>query len=147
MVKTVKWVALGLAGAVAFRVFMFLVPYVFVLVAFLGFAAGESNRPPTEVAADFGAAGLVASGVQNLADEPFSTRLVALIGGLVAGLLGVYNLASLLQQQGVLFEVRRFEPELYAAVTCGLSLLAIFAAWLPARRAAVIEPMVALRSE
>lgn len=73
-----------LAGAVAFRAFMFLVPYVFVLVAFLGFAAGESNRPPTEVAADFGAAGLVASGVQNLADEPFSTRLVALIGGLVA---------------------------------------------------------------
>jgi uncharacterized BrkB/YihY/UPF0761 family membrane protein len=73
-----------LAGAVAFRTFMFLVPYVFVLVAFLGFAAGQSNRPPTEVAADFGAAGLVASGVQNLADEPFTTRLVALIGGLVA---------------------------------------------------------------
>jgi uncharacterized BrkB/YihY/UPF0761 family membrane protein len=73
-----------LAGAIAFRAFMFLVPYVFVLVAFLGFAAGQSNRPPTEVAADFGAAGLVASGVQNLADEPFSTRLVALIGGLVA---------------------------------------------------------------
>lgn len=73
-----------LAGAVAFRAFMFLVPYVFVLVAFLGFAAGQSNRPPTEVAADFGAAGLVASGVQNLADEPFSTRLVALVGGLVA---------------------------------------------------------------
>jgi putative ABC transport system permease protein len=70
-----------------------------------------------------------------------------LVAGLAAGLFGVYNLASLLQQQGVLFEVRRFEPELYAAVTFGLSLLAIFAAWLPARRAAVIEPMVALRSE
>jgi hypothetical protein len=34
-----------LAGAVAFRLFMFLVPYVFVLVAFLGFAAGQSDRP------------------------------------------------------------------------------------------------------
>ena len=70
-----------------------------------------------------------------------------LVAGLSAGLFGVYNLASLLQQQGVLFEIRRFQPELYAAVTFGLSLLAIFAAWLPARRAAVIEPMVALRSE
>jgi uncharacterized BrkB/YihY/UPF0761 family membrane protein len=73
-----------LAGAVAFRAFMFLVPYVFVLVAFLGFAAGQSNRPPTEVAADFGAAGLVASGVRNLAEESFSTRLIALVGGVVA---------------------------------------------------------------
>jgi uncharacterized BrkB/YihY/UPF0761 family membrane protein len=73
-----------LAGAVAFRAFMFMVPYVFVLVASLGFAAGQSNRPPTEVAADFGAAGLVASGVRNLAHESFSTRLIALVGGLVA---------------------------------------------------------------
>jgi uncharacterized BrkB/YihY/UPF0761 family membrane protein len=73
-----------LAGAIAFRLFMFLVPYVFVLVAFLGFAAGQSSRSPSEVAADFGVAGLAATAVGNLAEESYWTRLVALVGGLVA---------------------------------------------------------------
>jgi putative ABC transport system permease protein len=73
--------------------------------------------------------------------------MLPLLGGLAAGLFGVYGIATLLQQQGVLFEVRRFEPGLYASVTLGLFLLALVAAWVPARRAAVIEPMVALRSE
>ena len=70
-----------------------------------------------------------------------------LVAGLAAGLVGVYNLASLLQRQGVLFEVNRFDPAVYAALTAALSGLAIFAAWLPARRAARIEPLVSLRSE
>lgn len=86
-----------LAASVAFRAFMFFVPYVFVLVAFLGFAAGQSNRPPTEVAADFGAAGLVASGVRTLADESFTTRLIALIGGVVAVFLAAKAAVKTLQ--------------------------------------------------
>lgn len=72
---------------------------------------------------------------------------VPLVCGLAAGLLAVYSMTTHLQQQGVLFEVRRFEPGLYAGVTLALFLLAIVAAWIPARRAALIEPMVALRSE
>jgi putative ABC transport system permease protein len=72
---------------------------------------------------------------------------VPVVGGLAAGLLGIYNLASLLQQRGVLFEVNQFEPGLYTVVTLALSVLAIAAAWLPARRAARVQPMVALRSE
>ena len=70
-----------------------------------------------------------------------------LVGGLAAGLLGVYNLTLLLHRQGVLFEVDRFEPGLYALVTLALSVLATAAAWLPARRAARVQPMVALRYE
>jgi predicted permease len=72
---------------------------------------------------------------------------VPLVCGLAAGLFAVYSMTTLLQQQGVLFEVRRFEPGLYAGVTLALFLLALVAAWIPARRAALIEPMVALRSE
>ena len=70
-----------------------------------------------------------------------------LLCGLAAGLFGVYSMTTLLQQQGVLFEVRRFEPGLYAGVTLALFLLGLVAAWIPARRAALIEPMLALRSE
>jgi putative ABC transport system permease protein len=72
---------------------------------------------------------------------------VPLICGLAVGLFAVYSMTTLLQQQGVLFEVRRFEPGLYAGVTLTLFLLALVAAWIPARRAALIEPMVALRTE
>jgi uncharacterized BrkB/YihY/UPF0761 family membrane protein len=100
-----------LAGAVAFRAFMFMVPYVFVLVAFLGFAAGQSNRPPTDVAADFGAAGLVASGVRSLAEESFSTRLVALVGGLVAVFLAAKAAVKTLQTvYGLIWGVALSKP-------------------------------------
>ena len=70
-----------------------------------------------------------------------------LLGGLAAGFLGVYNIATLLRQQGLLFEVRRFEPGLYASVTLAFLVVAVAAAWIPARRAAVIQPMAALRGD
>jgi putative ABC transport system permease protein len=70
-----------------------------------------------------------------------------LVFGLAGGLLAIYNLAYLLQRQGVLFEVGQFAPGLYAAVTVVLAVLALLAAWLPARHAGRVEPMVALRSE
>jgi putative ABC transport system permease protein len=71
----------------------------------------------------------------------------ALLVGLATGLLAIYNLAYLLQRQGVLFEVSQSDPTLYWTVTVALSGLALFAVWLPAHRAGRVEPMVALRSE
>ena len=76
-----------LAGAVGFRLFMLLVPYSFVVVATLGFVAGRSDEPPSEVAANFGAAGLAATAVKGLADKSFWTGFLALAGGVVALLL------------------------------------------------------------
>ncbi len=70
-----------------------------------------------------------------------------LLCGLAAGLFGVYGMTILLKQQAVLFEVGRFEPGVYAAVTLALFVLALVAAWIPACRATRIDPMVALRSE
>ena len=71
----------------------------------------------------------------------------ALAAGLAAGLLAIYNLSHLLQRQGVLFGVSQSDPALYSTVTIALSVLALVAVWLPARRAGRVEPIVALRTD
>jgi ABC-type lipoprotein release transport system permease subunit len=45
----------------------------------------------------------------------------------------------------VLFNVSPTDPETLALVTAVLTLVAITAAWIPARRATRIDPAVALR--
>jgi len=71
--------------------------------------------------------------------------LVLAIAGSVAGLAGAVVCAHLLRR--FLFEVQPFDPLTYCVVPVLMLLLAVTAAWVPARRAASIDPMVALRSE
>ena len=49
--------------------------------------------------------------------------------------------------QGLLYGVRPTDPLTFAAVTAVLMAVGIAAAWLPARRAAGVDPMTALRHE
>jgi ABC-type lipoprotein release transport system permease subunit len=49
--------------------------------------------------------------------------------------------------RGFLFEVNPLDPLTFCAVPVLMLLLALVAAWVPARRAASIDPMLALRSE
>jgi hypothetical protein len=58
-----------LAGAVAFRLFLFLLPFAFVLVAGFGIAADAAGREPRELAEAAGAAGLIASTIESVAHE------------------------------------------------------------------------------
>jgi putative ABC transport system permease protein len=62
-----------------------------------------------------------------------------------AGLAGAYALSGLIAS--LLFEVRSTDPATYAAVTGILAGTALLSAWLPARRAANVDPLVAFRSE
>lgn len=70
-----------LAGAVAFRVFLFFVPFVFVLVSGLGLAADATGSSPADAARTAGAAGLVAQAVSGTASEAFGARLAAFVVG------------------------------------------------------------------
>jgi putative ABC transport system permease protein len=69
---------------------------------------------------------------------------VVLIGVLL-GIAGAFASSRLLAS--LLFEVRAADPLTFSAVAVLLSLVAIAAAWLPARRAAQLDPSHALRHE
>jgi putative ABC transport system permease protein len=69
---------------------------------------------------------------------------LALIG-ITVGLFGAVWLTRLLQQ--LLFEVAPTDPLTYGGVAGVLSLAALSACYVPARRAARVDPIVALRAE
>ena len=71
--------------------------------------------------------------------------LVLAAAGVVIGLGAAWGLTRLLQS--VLFETSPHDPMTYAAVAAVLLAVAAAACWLPARRAAKVDPMVALRAE
>jgi putative ABC transport system permease protein len=74
-----------------------------------------------------------------------SRGLILTIAGLVLGLAGASALSRYLET--LLFEIKPADPLTLAAVTGILLMVAIAAAYFPARRAAKVDPMVALRYE
>ena len=70
-------------------------------------------------------------------------RLVA--AGLALGLAGAIGLSRLLAS--LLYGVHPNDPMTLVLVAVGLGAVALVASWLPARRAARVDPLVALRAE
>lgn len=65
--------------------------------------------------------------------------------GLVLGLAGAALTARFLQE--LVYEVSVYDPLVFGAVLALLSLVALAASFLPARRATKVDPMIALRAE
>jgi putative ABC transport system permease protein len=70
-------------------------------------------------------------------------RLVVI--GLVLGLIGAWVLSRVLVSQ--LYAITARDPVTYGVVAVLLAAVALLATYLPARRAAHVDPLVALRSE
>jgi putative ABC transport system permease protein len=71
--------------------------------------------------------------------------LLLAAGGCVLGLGGAMAWSRTLQS--FLFEVSPMDPVTYCAVPLLMLVVALTAAWIPARRAAAVDPMVALRGD
>jgi putative ABC transport system permease protein len=67
------------------------------------------------------------------------------VAGAALGLLGAWLRSRYLES--LLFEVRAHDPFLLVTTLSLLLAVAFFAAWIPARRAMQVDPVVALRYE
>lgn len=68
-----------------------------------------------------------------------------LVFGLVLGFAGAFALSRVIRT--LLFNVSANDPLIYAGVSVVLAGAALFACWVPARRASRVNPMVTLRAE
>ena len=67
------------------------------------------------------------------------------LGGVAVGLLASWWTTRLLS--AYLYEIDAHEPVVWAAAALGLLVVAVVAAWIPARRASAVDAMVVLRAE
>lgn len=85
------------------------------------------------------------------ADAGAITRMILRMGGtlgaigIVLGLTGSVALSGLIR--GVLFGAGTIDPVVLMAVALAFMVLTLAASWIPARRAASVEPLVALRND
>ena len=73
-----------LAAAIAFRIFLFLVPYVFVIVYGFGLASSATGSDPQDAASKAGITGLLASTIQVADEQSLFTRIVVFVAALYA---------------------------------------------------------------
>ena len=71
--------------------------------------------------------------------------LVLAVSGVAIGVIGAFGLTRFMQ--GVLYGIGATDPLTFVVVSLGLLGVAVLASWLPARRAARVDPAVAIRYE
>jgi putative ABC transport system permease protein len=85
------------------------------------------------------------------ADQKDILRLVVsggmqfILAGLAIGMAGALAVTRLIAS--LLFGVTSYDPATFVAIAALLSLVALAACWIPARRAMRVDPIVALRYE
>jgi uncharacterized BrkB/YihY/UPF0761 family membrane protein len=113
-----------LAAAVAFRIFIFLVPFVFVVVTAFPFASDAVDQDPTDLADKFGMAGLASTAIHSAANLSFWNRLALLLAGLFALVLASRSLVRVLRiTHGLAWNVR--VPKMQKPLRAALGLILV----------------------
>ena len=86
-----------LAGAVAFRVFLFMIPYVFLLVVIFGLGASAADEDPGTLAREAGIGGLAAKAFAGVGDLSTGQRIVSFFVAGFALLLATRALLKVLR--------------------------------------------------
>jgi predicted permease len=115
-----------------------------VLLAAIGIA-GVTGFAVTQRTREIGVRVALGAHVQSVVRLVLVHGLRAAFVGIVAGIAGAAALSRVLRS--LLFDVSPTDPLTFAATATLFAVVALVAGYIPARRAARIDPMVALRSE
>jgi uncharacterized BrkB/YihY/UPF0761 family membrane protein len=85
-----------LAGALAFRIFLFMVPFVYVVFSILGGLSRAMGQDPAQLAKHLGITGILASTVVQVEDQSAWTHAALIFGAAVAMLLTAGSLMKAL---------------------------------------------------
>ena len=86
-----------LAGAMAFRLFLLLVPLIFFLVALFGFGATLFNQSPADLARHAGAGGLIAAEAAREAGQSQADRIATIVIAGVTSVIGAFSALKVLR--------------------------------------------------
>jgi len=75
----------------------------------------------------------------------FGQGLIQLAVGMIVGLAMAFGISQLLKV--ILFQVQPHDPVIFGGVAAVLLAVGLFACFVPAKRATLVDPLVALRAE
>src|SRR5262249_53298223 len=114
------------------------------LLATLG-VYGVVSYAVSQQTRDFGIRIALGAASRDVVSLVLGRSAALILPGLAAGILGAIFLTRAIR--GLLFEVQPLDPPTLALVCLVFAGVGAIASWLPARRAARVAPVIAMRSE
>lgn len=144
-IETMEEVVRGSTGSRRFPMLLLSIFSALALVLAAVGIGGVVGHSVTQRTHEIGIRMALGAGTLDVLRLMVSSSMVWALAGLAAGLAGSAGLTRLLA--GMLYDVRPLDPAVLGGVSLLLAGVALVASYMPARRAARIDPVAALRCE